>query len=573
MARLHDPAGQAQDEPGDRAVAQPPADEAAGQRAAGRATGGEGAGSVLQACERDGHEDLDGVLVVGPAERCAEVAGQGRAEGVVGPLPAAPRPGAGPEVEVRVVRVEALGAQPGGSVRVERVGRVAGQLGLQDGVEPLAALQVELAGQLPAAAVAPAHESQAADVVPAPRTVLELDGQQRVHELLERGAQLVDRQVLGQHDEGRLEPGELAGGRRPHLAQPVGQGVQHRVALVRAAAGLRDQREHAVAHHPGQRLLGRLPVDPPVGPVDVAAQAADRGLQSHGGREGQPPRGQLSGHERQPRQPTRQRQLARRHRGALLAHPGPGRPGLLEPVEAALLDVGERAGADRQQSLLGLEHHPGRGQRLRAVELGRLPGAQRLDGVVQPLHGLGQRHRRGRPVHPGRGPLVDGGVTGLEHVFDVTRGGTVGRGPVDNGNPALTCDDVLVTGVQSGLVAGPSAAGGRAARVGEPGVADDLVVVVRLAALGAAGHRPGRQVLRRCVQVADLRRAHERGQEPLEQAPPLPPSTCARHVTVPSSDIVPAPAPPDLLGPCPLRAPTTRTFPGRPAAAPTVGSR
>ena len=351
VAQLEHLAAQAEHGPGDRAVAPPRPDEAAGQAGGGRRDRRQAAGLVVQGADRDGDGEVRGDLVAQAGEAAVEGSAQAVCEGVVPALVEGARAGVlrgAQVVPVLPALLSGLGVAGG----VGGVVRVDGHLGGQEGVQELAALEVELAaGDQPAGAVVLAPHPQPALLVGVLGPALELVRQERVEQLPERCGQVAGLDVGGEQQERLGQPGELrpAGdGDRPECLR---QGLQQRVVVGHAAASLADHAQHAVHDDGLDGRLGGLSVDEPVGAVQVRPELDQRGGDACGDGDRQRPAVDGGGDGRERRPAPGQRHLGAREAGLLRAEPGAGRGCVGQGVERAGVDVRDAAQDQRPEAL------------------------------------------------------------------------------------------------------------------------------------------------------------------------------------------------------------------------------
>ena len=208
----------------------------------------------------DGHRDHDlhRRLVTHPAEPNGQVAREPGGQRVV--LPLAPAPWPRTAGQLRVGRVEPLLAQAARRVVVGDGILVPGELGLQQHVQPLPALQVELTVQPPPGAVGRGDQSQSAALRAPAGPLLELLRQHGVDQHAEARSEL--RRLDGareQHDR-CFEPAKLRGARLVHLLELSEEPAQIAVVVAPPSSALRHPQRHASQQQPVQNLLARLPV-------------------------------------------------------------------------------------------------------------------------------------------------------------------------------------------------------------------------------------------------------------------------------------------------------------------------
>jgi hypothetical protein len=235
-----------------------------------------------------------------------------------------------------VAAFPALVAQGPEAFGVLGVVGVDGHLGLQDGVQQLAGLQVELAvADVPAAAVAAAAEGDFPMGVAVVAGLLEPAGQQRVGQQLQRPRQLRGGQVGGEQQAAGFELGQVHPRPLGDLGQRRGELLQPRVVVVKSAEGLADHVADAVAQGRVDDRPFRQPVDRPVGPVDVRPQLVQGQGEGAGGADRQPPGAHVPGQLREPAQPAGQRELPAVQAGALLLDPRRRTGSAVQGVELA----------------------------------------------------------------------------------------------------------------------------------------------------------------------------------------------------------------------------------------------
>jgi len=221
---------------------------------------------------------------------------------------------------------------------------------------------------------------------------LELVGQQGVEQLRQAGGQQGRFDLLSEHDEGCLEPGQLTDRPSGDVAERQQQ-RQPGVVVGQAAQRFADQLTDPVEDDGGHDLLAVLAIDQAVGPVDVAPELAQRRDDAAADVDGQAALQQGRLHLWERSEPAGQRDLAAVQRGLLPCDPGRGRRCAGELVQPAEVDVGDPGQSHRAQDLELLQQHRRLGQRLRARQPSRHLGRQLRHGLHQ-QPGRGRQRRR-----------------------------------------------------------------------------------------------------------------------------------------------------------------------------------
>ncbi len=364
--------------------------------------------------------DLDGGLADQPAEAGGEVALEGVRERVVQALPAAARESVGqdavgvepsPQGPPHVIgRGRPVLAGVGPRCGVVGVAGVVGGGGAQDGPEALAALEVQVAAQVPALPVRQLGEGESAAFVALRGAVFQQARQDRDDDLVQRPREGSGRDGLGEPQQRLFEPVGLRALQRQERLCSVDDELQARVGVVQALQLAADQRGD-VPHDGVQHQVAWQAVDEPVGPVQVrtALPQRPRGLAGRGQADAPVLHGGVQ--DREGAQPVGEQRIPWVAVGAVLPHPCLHAPCADELGQAAGVHVGQAGQVVHPQLLLGLQQRLRIGQGLGRVDLRRPHGDDPLDRAQQVrdhrarrgqrpgLDRTQPRHARSRPRH------------------------------------------------------------------------------------------------------------------------------------------------------------------------------